>query len=375
VKIADFELNEVKLKKEEVKLMKKKALFIFIAITLLLLPLFGQSKVVQAKPIEIKLGLNHIFPPTHKVSTDQFPRYISMVEKATKGKYKIKLNQFHPGMLLGGRELFDGVGKGIVDMGANCFCYNPGMFPVMGALAQAGVAPPKNCDAAALAAWEFYKKFKPKEVAGVKMLYTFATGPGWIHSKIPIRSLKDLRGLAVRATGNSGKAITALGGSPTAMTMPEVYLALQKGIVKASISPIETLQGFKQAEVTSYSTFFGFGYSEQFYVIMNIKKWKSLPKDLQAAFDAVSENATREAGAIWEYLQKVGRDFAVKKTGHKFIHFPDTEEKKIVNLLKPIRAQYIKKMNGLGLPGEELANEAGRIVKKNNAQTYKPYVP
>jgi TRAP-type C4-dicarboxylate transport system substrate-binding protein len=157
--------------------------------------------------------------------------------------------------------------------------------------------------------------------------------------------------------------------------MPEVYLALQKGIVKASIAPIEVLQGFKQAEVTSYSTFFPFGYSEQFYVIMNMKKWNSLPKDLQAAFDTVAKKAVLEAGALWEYLQKEGEDYAVEKTGHKFIHFSDGEAKKMINLLKPIREKYIKKLNAMGQPGEELAREAGRIVRQNNELTYKPYIP
>lgn len=355
--------------------MKKKTLFIFLTFTLIALPLWGAGKVAQAKAVEVKLGLAHLWPPTHRVSTDQFPRWIAMVEKATKGKYKIKLNQYHPGMLLGGREIFDGVGKGVVDMGSSCFCYNPGTYPVMEALAQAGIAPPKNSDSAALSTWDFYQIYKPKTLAGVKVLYLFATGPGWIHSKTPIHRLEDIRGMAIRATGNTGKAITALGGSPTAMPQSEVYLALQKGIVQASIAPIEVLQGYKQAEVTESSTFFPFGYSEQFYVIMNMNKWNSLPKDLQDAFDAVSKKAVLEAGALWQYIQKEGEDFAVKKTGHKFIYFSDEEAKRLLGLLKPVRDKYIKRLNALGLPGEELADAAGRIVKQNNALTYRPYVP
>ena len=146
-------------------------------------------------------------------------------------------------------------------------------------------------------------------------------------------------------------------------------------IGNATIAPIEVLQGFKQAEVTKYSTFFPFGYSEQFYVIMNQKKWNSLPKDLQAAFDAVAEEAVREAGAIWQYMNKVGEDFAVKETGQELIYLSDEETARWIKLLKPIRDKYVKRVNALGLPGEELANEAGRIVEKYNALWYRPYVP
>jgi TRAP-type C4-dicarboxylate transport system substrate-binding protein len=355
--------------------MKKKTLFVFLAFTLVALPLFGASKAALAKPVEVKLGLCSIWPPTHRCCTDQFPRYIAMVEKATKGKYKINLAQYHPGMLLGGKEIFDGVCKGVVDMGTSALAYNPGVFPVMEALAQAGIAPPKSADAAALATWEFYNKFKPKEFAGAKMLYMFATGPGWIHSKGPIRRIEDIEGMTMRATGNTAKAIKALGGSPAAMTQPEVYLALQKGLAKATIAPIEVLQGYKQAEVTDYSTFFPMGYSEQFYMVMNWDKWNSLPKDLQAAFDAVAEDAVRDAGAMWQYIQAEGGDYASSKHGHKFLYFSDEESARIIALLKPIRDEYIKKVTDLGLPGEELADEAGKIMKKYNALTYKPYVP
>ena len=355
--------------------MKKKTLFVFLAFTLLALPLFGASKAALAKPVEMKLGLANIWPAAHRCSTDQFPRYIAMVEKAARGKYKIKLNQYHPGMLLGGREIFDGVAKGIADMGTSALAYNPGTFPLMEALGQAGIAPPKNCSAAALTAWEFYKKYKPKEFADAKVLYMFATGPGWIHSKPPIRRLEDIRGMSVRATGNTARAITALGASPIAMPQAEVYLSLQKGIAKATIAPIEVLYGWKQAEVTKYSTFFPFGYTEQFYMVMNWDKWNSLPKDLQAAFDAVAEDAVREAGALWQYIQKEGEDYAVKETGQELIYLSDEETARWIGLLKPIRDKYIKRVTDLGLPGEELANEAGRIMKKYNALKYKPYVP
>lgn len=298
-----------------------------------------------------------------------------MVEQSAKGKYEIALEQYHPGMLLGGKEIFDGTTEGVVDMGSAALAYNPGVFPVMEALAQAGIAPPKSSDAAAHATWEYYNKFKPAEFDGVKVLYMYATGPGWIHSKTPIRTVEDIQGMTIRATGNTARAITTLGGSPTAMTQAEVYLALQKGLAEATIAPIEVLQGFKQAEVTEYSTFFPMGYTEQFYMIMNWDTWNSLPKDLQKAFDAVAEDAMKEAGQIWQYIQKEGEDFSIKEHGHEFLYFSDAEAAKIIALLKPIRDDYIKRVTDLGLPGEELANEAGKIIEKYNALTYEPYVP
>jgi TRAP-type C4-dicarboxylate transport system substrate-binding protein len=359
------------------EVMKRKMFFIFLVIALLVIPLFTAFKATPALAAQkIELGLAHIWPAMHRCSTDQFPRFIKMAEKATKGKYEIKLNQFYPGTLLGGAEVFDGVAKGVCDMGCSVPSYTIGRMPVLEALSMAGIAPPKNSDAAARTTWEYYKRFKPKEFDSVKVLYMFATGPGWLHSKTPIRRLEDVKGMSIRATGASAKAITAVGGSPAAMPQAEVYLALQKGVVNATCAPLEVLKGFKQAEVTQYSTFVPFFYTEQFYMVMNWNKWKSLPKDLQEAFDAVAEDAVTDGGQIWQYIQQEGMDFAKQKPkGHEFILLSDQEAARWIGLLKPIRDDYISRMKALGLPGEELVKEATQVMDKYNKQEYKRYVP
>ena len=86
--------------------------------------------------------------------------------------------------------------------------------------------------------------------------------------------------------------------------MGEVYLAAQKGMIDAMVSPLETLEGWKHHEIFEYSTFVPYFYSEFMHVAMNWAKWNSLPKDLQAAFDAVTVDAVKEAGQIWQYQQK-----------------------------------------------------------------------
>ena len=60
--------------------------------------------------------------------------------------------------------------------------------------------------------------------------------------------------------------------------------------------------------------------------MMNWAKWNRLPKDLQAAFDAVAEAAMKEGGQIWQYIQKLGMEYAQKKPkGHEFIHLSKEE--------------------------------------------------
>jgi TRAP-type C4-dicarboxylate transport system substrate-binding protein len=357
--------------------MKKRALFGFIAVTLVVLFLGAWATVAPAaSPEKIDIGFVHIWPATHMLNTEQFPRFFKKVEAATKGKYTLNIKYYPAGTLLGGADIYDGVAKGAVDAGSSVPSYTPGRFPVMLTLSQAGIAPPTSSDSAARIVWEFYKKFKPKEVEDVKVLYWYATGPGWLHSKTPVHKLEDIKGTDIRATGATAVALKALGANPVAMPQPEVYISAQKGIVKGSVAPIEVLQGYKQAEVFDYSTFVPFAYSEIFYTIMNWAKWKALPKDLQAAFDTVAEDAMKEAGQIWQHIQALGMEYAKKKPkGHEFIYLSKKEEARWIALLKPIRGERIAELNAKGFPGEEIVKEAGKITEKYNKQKYEPWKP
>ena len=82
----------------------------------------------------------------------------------------------------------------------------------------------------------------------------FCTGPGNIHSNVPVRNLEDFQGLEVRCIGSDSPAITALGAIPVTMTHAESYEALQKGIVKANLASNEALIAWNLAEVTKYTT-------------------------------------------------------------------------------------------------------------------------
>ena len=355
--------------------MRKKVLFGLLMITLVAALIGPWAKPAPAAET-IKLGFAHIWPASHYTHMHQFPRYFKMVEKATKGKYILDVKYYPVGTLIGGSELYDGIIKGIAESGTSSCEYTPGRFPVMLTLTQPGIALPANADAAAQAGWEFFKKSKPKEFEGVKVLYTYATGPGWLHSKFPIQRLDQMKGLKIRCGASQITAIKAVGGEPLAVVMGEVYLAAQKGIIDANVAPLETLEAWKHHEIFDHSTFVPHFYSAFFWVAMNWDKWKALPKDLQAAFDAVADDAAKEAGQIWERAHKSGRDFAAASSGgHQFHYFPDTEAEKLRVLMLPIKEEYIRLLKGKGLPGEKIAEDGATIMEKYNKLKYEPWKP
>jgi TRAP-type transport system periplasmic protein len=326
--------------------MTRKAI-LFLMVLALGAAILGVAPV-QTQAATIQLTYSNFFPPTHfnAILGDSWAKEI---QKRTNGK--VKFTQFPGGALLKGPEIYDGVMKGVSDLGMSLFAYTAGRFPVMEAL-DLPIGYP-NGYTATMVANDFYNKFKPAEISGVKMMYLHAHGPGLLHSKKEITRLEDVRGLKIRCTGFSAKAVTALGGVPVAMGQGGAYEALQKGVVEATFSPMEVLKGWKQGEVIKFTTeCYSVGYTTAMYVIMNEKKWNSLPKDLQKVFEDVSREWMPKHAQGWDQADKEGREFSLS-LGNKIVPLSEAESTLWAYNVRPVIDEYVGVLEGKGMPGKE----------------------
>ena len=305
------------------------------------------------------LSYSIFFPPTHGQSKAAVA-WAKEIERRTNGQ--IKINVFSGGTLTQADQTFDGVLKGISDLGMSCFAYTRGRFPVMEVLDLPLGYP--NGRVATRVANDFYKKFKPKELEGVKVLYIHAHGPGLLHTIKPVRSLQDLKGMKIRSTGLSAKVVETLGAVPVAMPQGGTYEALQKGVVDGTFTPIETLKGWKQAEVVKSTTdSSGIGYTTAMFVVMNLKKWNALPKDIQNIFEEVSGQWIDVHGKAWDQLDQEGRQYTLS-LGNKIIPLSKEENARWKKAVSPIISEHIKTTNAKGLPGQQAVKEVDMLIKK-----------
>ncbi len=312
---------------------------------------------VQAAPIE--LGYANFFPPTH-IQGKLGDSWAKEIEKRTNGK--VKITYYPGGALLKGPKIYDGVLKGITDIGMSVFAYSRGVFPAMEAIDLPLGYP--NGRTATIIINDFYNRFSPKELSRVKVLYLHAHGPGLLHSKKGVYKLEDLKGLKVRATGNSAKVAQALGAVPVAMGQGGTYEALQKGVVDATFAPIEVLKGWKQGEVVKFTIqCYSIGYTSGFYVAMNLDKWNSLPKDVQAVFNEVSTDWIFKHGAAWDSSDQAGLMFT-KSLGNKIIPLSKGESARWAMAAQPVIEGYINKAKGKGLPGWDYVEFIRERIKK-----------
>jgi len=240
----------------------------------------------SAGAVEAATSLTYsiFFPPSHG-QAKAGEAWAKEIEKRTQGQVKITI--LAGGSLTPADQVYDGVLKGISDLGMSCFAYTRGRFPVMEVL-DLPIGYPNGRVATAVAN-EYFRIFNPQELKGVKVLYLHAHGPGLLHTNRPVATLDQLKGMKIRSTGLSAKVVSSLGAVPVAMPQGSTYESLQKGVVEGTFGPIEVLKGWKQAEVIKSTTDCPeIGYTTAMFVVMNLKKWNALPKHIQKVFEEVS---------------------------------------------------------------------------------------
>jgi TRAP-type C4-dicarboxylate transport system substrate-binding protein len=318
------------------------------------------SGATQAQENVIKLKYAHFMPsPTKQAQlADQ---WCKEVEKRTNGRVKIT---FYPSQtLMPAPQTWDSLQKGIGDIGFSIFSYTRGRFPLTEVTdlplgIRSGYAATKMINA-------FHKKFKPKEMDDLQIMYLHGHGPGLFLSKKPVTKLEELKGMKVRSTGLSAKVTQALGAAPVGIPIAETYDALMKGVVEATLVPVEALQQWKLAEVTKYTTEnWGTAYTTAFFVAMNKSKWESLPKDIQATIEKINEEWIEKTGRAWDEVDIAGRKFG-EKAGVKTISLTREENARWAVLMKPILDEYVKNTKAKGLPGDEALKFCVDYLKKN----------
>ncbi len=330
-------------------------IFCFL-ISCIALPAASHAQVQKV----ITLNYSNLFQATHRNSIIA-EQWCKEVEKRTNGR--VKITYFPGGTLTPSAQIYDGVVKGISDIGLSVLGYTRGKFPLI-AVIDLPLGYKSGTQATGLIN-AFYKKFKPKEFDDVQVMYLHAHGPGILHTKKPVYKLEDLKGMKIRAQGTVVPIVQALGGAPVGATMPETYDALRTGVVEGSMAPYEALQGWKWGEVVSATTeSYGSAYSAGMFIVMNKGKWNSLSPDIQAIIEKINEEWAEKQGRLWDEIDKEGKEFVVKK-GNKIVILSKEENAKWAAKVRPVIDEYVAGLKAKGLPGEEALKFCLDYLKKN----------
>lgn len=316
------------------------------------------SPVAVAEPIKLSYAN---FPPAPTFPCVQMERWKQEVEKRTNGK--VVVNTYPGGTLLDAKSIIDGVTNGIADIGNLCMAYQPGRFPVTNATSLPLNIPDSKVGSMVL--WEMWKKFQPKEFEKVKVLAMFTTATTNIMSTFPIKTLDEIKGVSLRASGGAAEILSAWDANAVGMPMPATVEALQKGVVKGLFSSLEVMKDLKFAESCKYVTMTD-TVVYPFAVVMNQKKWDGLPADVKKVFEDLMEDQVKWTGNYMDEHIKEAMDWSVNDQKVQVISLSKEEKAAWNAKLEKLTSNWIAEATKNGLPAEAIIQEVKALIKKHS---------
>ncbi len=136
-----------------------------------------------------------------------------------------------------------------------------------------------------------HAQFDKGPAKGFRFLATWEAGFRSMTTKDPLRTPADAKGKKLRSFPNEMMRWTldAMGFNVVIMPLPEVYLAIQQGVVSGQENPIDTIYANKFYEVAPYVTLTQHVYSP-IPLTISEKTWQKLsPQDREAVSKAARE--------------------------------------------------------------------------------------
>ncbi len=330
--------------------MRKFIFILFMAVLSLIINENGKS---FAQTIYFKLA-THV-PPQH-YANKVFEQWIAELNKRSGGRIKVTL---YPGQSLGKiPDEWNMLKSGISDIGWILPMYYPGTFPLADVSDLPFLMPCGKRDLSLLN--QIFEKFINKQFEEVKILWPGFLGFPQLHTKKPVTKLEDLKGLQIRCPpGPLLQAMEKLGATPVQIPTPEVYNALERGIVDGCLIPWEGALAFKFYEVVKNHTVISIACGFN-VTAMNLKKWNSLPSEIQKVFIELNTSFQQKMNDKANEADEIAIQ-TFKKAGNNIIQLSSIEKARWIEATKPVVDSWAKRMDGRGLPGSAIVEKMRRL--------------
>ena len=248
----------------------------------------------MASAAELKLA--DFQPPTHFVVKNVYDPFAAQISEKTGGAVTVKVymgGELGPGPA----EQYSRAVDGVTDIAFGLPGYTASNFPktllteLPGVISADTGTARMNANVDMLA--DEYKR--------VVLLGIWNNAPNIIFTaNKPVRTLADLKGLKIRVPSrNAGLVVEAWGASPVSMPAPEIYNAMQTGVIDGAMTDATTLGAFKLAEVTKYITTGMDTTISSFFLIMNRDSFEALSEDQQKVVSEAGREAAMNGNKAW----------------------------------------------------------------------------
>ncbi|OUR77799.1 hypothetical protein A9Q83_09785 [Alphaproteobacteria bacterium 46_93_T64] len=300
----------------------------------------------------LELRYSDLGPPRGP-RADTLKWWAGELDKRTGGEITVKF--FWSQSLVKGKETMKAVGSGLSDTGTILGIYTPSELPIWNlANAPFGVQDPW----VGMRTWQEMRETVPELRAetkkrNIRIFLNYTTGAVDLVSKDPIRSVEDIAGKKVRTSGGWTNLIKALGATPVKIGFGELYQALDRGTVDATINYVPAAKAYKHYEVAGNMTEIQMGQVLGYGAGINLKTYNKFSAGNKKIFD--------ELGI--EFMDQYAKNYLEGAMSAKAAMMAGIDGKKVtfhtvtdVDKWKAAGASYttdwIAKMNKKGLDAE-----------------------
>ncbi|MFC2013662.1 TRAP transporter substrate-binding protein DctP [Chloroflexota bacterium] len=273
----------------------------------------------KPEPIELKAVTS--FPYQTGWTFANFRDFVEIINEKAKGELTITIiggPEAIPSM-----EQIEALKSGVIDINATMGSYYASIMPSSNALPLSDLTPWEERE---VGAYDLWVKIH-KEQTNAMYLGKYAPNEFSIWTTERIDNPRtDFQGLKIRGVPMYKPFLDALGASLVSIPFPEVYSAMERGVVDGYCMPAETVDDAGWAAVSKYHVGPGWYKMNNRVELVNLDTWNQLPEHLQKLLLDTEIEMERKWYPLMEDYYSVVHE-KLESEGVEFIEFsPDDEQ-------------------------------------------------
>ena len=302
---------------------------------------------------ETELSLANFIPPRHPMNAKVFTPLAEQLAEVTGGELTIRI--FPSGELgAGPQRQFNRVVTGVADIGFGLQGYTSSQFPRTLTAELPGMFSTPSAGVDAI--WNDFDLIAG-DYAKTKVLAVWVNSSAVILTRDrAIENAEDLSGLTIRAPSAIGaKVLEAWGANAVTMPAPEIYNALQTGVIDGVFIGAYAVRSFKLDEVTKHAAFGLPNSVTTFFLLMNQASWDGLSADEQAQLDSVTgEKLSKHAAEVYTASGAGARTYLEGLDGYSTTILSSDENGRMTDMLRDLYGEVAADLGSQGIDGQAI---------------------
>ncbi|MES9994487.1 TRAP transporter substrate-binding protein DctP [Desulfovibrio aminophilus] len=278
-------------------------------------------------------------------------------------KFDVRIHPSHT--LVGMKDGYQSVITGMTPFNLIWPAATPGAFPLLDLFSLPGLFPNQATSNAVLRdLFAKYPQFEAEIDPAVVRISSQVHMRCDLHTRMPIRSLAELKGKTIGCQNQQvAEALAVLGASTTILEIPDAYAALDKGVVDGMAGAWGMVSATRLTEVAKYHTLLGICPAASHFLANRKIVWdnltpeqRSIMKQLEPTFQSLIVKGNVESSMDVRF-----RDASPEK-GHEMITWSQADMDAMRAKFRPIWDKWAADMEKKGLPGKSILEDAIRLV-------------